>query len=47
MEGLSYEDRLKQCKLTTLETRGIRIDQIEELKVIHNFEDIDERNFIS
>ena len=31
---LSYEDRLKQCKLTTLETRRIKGDQIEVFKFI-------------
>ena len=29
---LSYEERLQQCRLTTLETRRIRGDQIEVLK---------------
>ena len=30
---LSYEDRVQQCKLTTLETRRVRGDQIEVFKI--------------
>ena len=30
----SYEERLKDCGLTTLETRGLRGDQIEVFKDI-------------
>ena len=26
---VSYEERLKECGLTTLETRGLRMDQLE------------------
>ena len=37
---LSYEERLQQCRLTTLETRRIRGDQIEVLKIMHGYEDM-------
>ena len=30
---LSYEDRVQQCKLTTLETRRVRGDQIDVFKI--------------
>ena len=35
---LSYKERLQQCRLTTLETRRIRGDQIEVLKIMHGYE---------
>ena len=44
LRQLSCENWLKQCKLTTLETRRIRGDQIEAFKIMHNFEGIDKSN---
>ena len=35
---LSYEERLQKCRLTTLETRRIRGDQIEVFKIMHGYE---------
>ena len=32
---ISYEDRVQQCKLTTLETRRVRGDQIEAVLITH------------
>ena len=37
----SYEDRLKECRLTTLETRILRGDQIEVFKILNGFENVD------
>ena len=43
LRQLSYKNRLKQCMLTTLETRG---DQIDIFKVRHGFEDINKCKFV-
>ena len=45
--GLAYEDRLKRCKLTTLETRRSRGDMIEVFKILKGFENIDSGRFFS
>lgn len=36
----SCEDKLRQCKSTTLETTRIRADQIEVFKTVQGFEGI-------
>ena len=36
-----YEERLKECSLTTLETRHLRGDQIEVFKTLNGYEYID------
>ena len=38
--------RLKECRLTTLETRRLRGDQIEVFKILNGYENID-RNIFS
>ena len=43
---LSYEDRVQQCKLTTLETRRVRSDQIEVFKATHRIEGLDSDMFL-
>ena len=43
---LRYEERLKECGLTTLETRRIRGDQIEVFKILNGFENNDSNIFI-
>ena len=43
LRDLSYENRLLQCGLTTLETRRLRGDQIEVFKIVNGYED-DDRN---
>ena len=47
LRGLSYEERLKECGLTTLETRWLRGDQIEVFKILNGYEDIDRNIFFS
>ena len=41
LRDLSYESRLLQCGLTTLETRRLRGDQIEVFKLVNGYEDVD------
>ena len=45
LKQLPYEDRLKQCGLTTLETRRIRGDQMKVFKIMHGYEDVDKEVF--
>ena len=45
LRGLSYESRLLQCGLTTLETRRLRGDQIEVFKIVNGYEDVDRSIF--
>ena len=39
--NISYEMLLKVCRLTTLETRRLRGDQIEVFKTLNGYENID------
>ena len=41
----SYKDRLKECRLTTLETRRLRGDQIEVFKILNDYENVDKNTF--
>jgi len=43
--NISYEMRLKECGLTTLETRRVRGDQIEVFKILNGYENIDRNMF--
>ena len=45
LRQLSYDDRRKQCKSATLETKRIRGHQIEVCKIMSGFEDIDKSKF--
>ena len=44
---LSYEESLKECGLTTLETRRLRGDQIEVFKILNGYENIVRNVFFS
>ena len=44
LRDLSYESRLLECHLTTLETRRLR-DQIEVFKIVNGYEDVDRNMF--
>ena len=45
LRSISYEMRLKECGLTTLETRRLRGDQIEVFKILNGYENIDRNTF--
>jgi len=47
LQKLCYEDRLQRCKLTTLETRRARGDQIEVFKILHGYEGLDRNMFFT
>ena len=43
LRDLRYEERLKECGLTTIETRRLREDQIEVFKILNGYENIDSK----
>ena len=45
LRDLNYEEHLKECGLTTLETRRLRGDQIEVFKILNGYENIDRNVF--
>ena len=47
LRNISYEMRLKECGLTTLETRRLRGDQIEVFKILNGYENIDRNIFFT
>ena len=46
LRNISYEMRLKECGLTTPETRRLRGDQTEVFKILNGYEHVD-RNICS
>ena len=46
LRELSYEERLKECGLTTLDTRRLRGDKIEVFKILNGHENIDPNIFV-
>ena len=42
---LRYDEPLKECGLTTLETRRLRGDQTEGFKILNGYENIDSNIF--
>ena len=47
LRDLSYEEHLKECGLITLETRRLRGDQIEVLKILNGYENVDRNVFLT
>ena len=47
LSNLRYEERLKECRLTTLETRRLRGGQIEVFKILNGYENIDSTIFLN
>ena len=47
LRDLSYEERLKECGLTTLETRSLRGDQTEVFKILNSYKNIDRNMFFT
>ena len=47
LRDLTYEERLKECGLTTLETQRLRGDQIEVFKILNGYENIDSNIFLN
>ena len=45
LRDLRYEERLKECGTTTLDTRRLRGDQIEVVKILNGHENIDSNIF--
>ena len=45
LRNITYEMHLKECELTTLETRRLRGDQIEVFKILNGYENIDRNIF--
>jgi len=47
LTNINYEMRLKECGLTTPETRRLRGDQIEVFKILNGYENIDRNMFFT
>ena len=47
LRDISYEMRLRECVLTTVETRRLRGDKIEMSKILSRYENIERNIFFS
>ena len=47
LRDIRYEERLKECELTTLETRRLRGDEIEVFKILNGYANIASNFFFS
>ena len=47
LRDFSYEECLRECGLTTLETRRLRVDQIDVFKILNGYENIDRNMSLS
>ena len=47
LRDLRYEERLKECGLTTLETRRLRRGQIKFFKILNGYENSDRYFFLA
>ena len=47
LRNISYEMRLIECGLTTLEPRRLRGEQIEVLSILNGYENIDRNIFVT
>ena len=47
LRNITYEMRLKECGLTTIETRRLRGDQIEVFKILNGYENIGRNIFVT
>ena len=45
--NMGYEMRLKECGLTTLETRRLRGDQVEVFKILNGYDNTDRMFFLA
>ena len=46
LQSKEYEDKLKELNLQSLEERMIRYDMIQVFKLMHNYDDVDRRQFL-
>ena len=47
LRKVSYEELLKECRLTTIDTRRLKRDKIEIFKVLNGYENIDRIFFLT
>ena len=45
LQSKEYEDKLKELNIQSLEERRIRYDMIQVFKLMHNYDDVERRQF--